>query len=268
MDKSRWNFTSNNRGVKKLKDSEVMSSPPSSNEKFLRDKDKISVIIVAAGKGTRMNHSLPKQYLPLEGKPILAHTLINLSKIPAVDSITLVVSEDRIDWCKKKIIDKFNIKKVEKIIAGGETRGESVVNGLQSLDKKTQIVAIHDGVRPFITASVFNNIIKHIGKFGAVICAIPVRDTLKNVNEKNEVKSTQDRKGLWLVQTPQVFRYSLIMQAYKKASEEGFQTTDDAGVVEKLPHTVKIVEGSSFNVKITTPEDLILAEAIFEIGNW
>jgi len=249
---------------------------------------KTSVIVAAAGKGTRMNfhtknfparqdlagggvgmnHSLPKQYLPLEGKPILAHTLINLSKISSVDSITLVVSEDRIDWCREKIIEKFNVKKIDKIIAGGETRGKSVRNGLESLDKQTEIVAIHDGVRPFITAPLFNNIIKRTEEYGAVVCAIPLRDTLKNVNEKNEVKSTQDRKGLWLVQTPQIFKYSLIMQAYKKALEEGFQATDDAGVVERLPHSVKIVEGSSFNVKITTPEDLILAEAIFEIGNW
>ena len=241
------------------------------------DKGQTAVIIAAAGKGTRMNphtknfgvgmnHSLPKQYLPLEGKPILAHTLINLSKIPAVDSITLVVSEDRIDWCKEKIIDKFNIKKVINIIAGGETRGKSVMNGLKSLDKQTETVAIHDGVRPFITASLFSNIIKHIEEVGAVICAIPLRDTLKNVNEKNEVTSTHDRKGLWLVQTPQIFRYSLIMQAYKKALEDGFQATDDAGVVERLPHPVKIVEGSPFNIKITTPEDLVLAEAIYEIA--
>lgn len=231
-------------------------------------KNSVSVVVPAAGKGTRMNHSLPKQYLPLEGRPILAHTLINLSKIPIVDSMTLVVSEDRIQWCRENIIDKFDIKKVDKVVSGGETRGESVRNGLENLDKKTKIVAIHDGVRPFITESVFDNIIKNTEKFGAVICAIPLRDTLKKVNEKNEVSSTQDRKGLWLVQTPQAFQYSLIMEAYKKAAADGFQATDDAGIVENLPHPVKIVEGSSFNIKITTPEDLILAEAIFEVGNW
>lgn len=260
-------FPPNNMEAKKLKNLEVMNSP-SSSEKFLRGKDKTAVIIAAAGRGARMNHSTPKQYLPLEGKPILAHTLINLSKIPAVDSITLVVSEDRIQWCRENIINKFDIKKVDKIISGGETRGGSVRNGLESLDENTKIVAIHDGVRPFITASLFDNIIKNTVEFGAVVCAIPLRDTLKNVNEKNEVSSTQDRKGLWLVQTPQAFIYSLIVEAYKKAAADGFQATDDAGVVERLPHTVKIVEGSSFNIKITTPEDLILAEAIFEVGNW
>ncbi len=231
-------------------------------------KEKTAVIIAAAGKGRRMNHSLPKQYLPLEGKPILAHTLINLSKIETVNSMTLVVSEDRIDWCKEKIIGKFNIKKVDRIISGGNTRSESVKNGLESLNKNTKIVAIHDGVRPFITTSIFNNIIKHTKEFGAAVCAIPLRDTLKNVSGKSDIVSTQDRKGLWLVQTPQVFKYSLIMEAYKKAEEDGVQATDDAGLVERLPHPVKIVEGSSFNIKITTPEDLILAEAIWEIGNW
>jgi 2-C-methyl-D-erythritol 4-phosphate cytidylyltransferase len=227
--------------------------------------EKTAVIIAAAGKGTRMNHSLPKQYLPLEGKPILAHTLINLSNIPEVDSITLVVSQDRVQWCKEALVDKFNIKKVEAIIEGGETRGESVLKGLNSLDKETTIVAIHDGVRPFITALLFNNIIKQTKEFGAAICAIPVRDTLKNVDKKMKIKSTHDRNGLWLVQTPQAFHYSLILEAYKKAKAESFQATDDAGIVERLPHPVKIVEGSPLNIKITTPEDLVLAEAIYEI---
>ncbi len=229
------------------------------------DNEKTSVIIVAAGKGTRMNHTLPKQYLPLEGKPILAHTLINLSKISEVDSITLVVSEDRIQWCKEEIINKFNIKKVDGVIGGGETRGESVLNGLKSLDKETTIVAIHDGVRPFITESLFNNIINQTKEFGAAICAVQLRDTLKNATPKMEVKSTYDRNGLWLIQTPQIFRYPLILKAYEKAIKDSFQATDDAGLVERLPHPVKIVEGSPFNIKITTPEDLVLAEAIYEI---
>jgi len=224
-----------------------------------------SVVVVAAGKGARMNHSLPKQYLPLEGKPILAHTLVNLSKISAVDSIVLVVSKDRLDWCRQKIIEKFDIKKVDKIVAGGKTRTESVRKGLNSLDENTEIAAIHDGVRPFITQSLFDNIIKYVKQSGAAICAVPLRDTLKTADEQNRVQSTQERKGLWLVQTPQIFKYSLIMKAYKKAEEGSLQATDDAGIVENLPHPVKIVEGSPLNIKITTPEDLVLAEAIYEI---
>ena len=226
---------------------------------------KTSVIVAAAGKGERMNHFLPKQYLPLEGRPILAHTLINLSNIAEVDSITLVVSEDRIQWCREKIIDKFGIKKIKDIIVGGETRTDSVMNGLKSLDKDTAIVAVHDGVRPFVSASLFNSIIKKTREFDAVICAVPVRDTIKNADEKMSVESTHDRNSLWLVQTPQAFSYPLIMKAYEKASKEGLQATDDAGIVEKLPHRVKIVEGSPLNIKITTPEDLVLAEAIYEI---
>ncbi len=229
---------------------------------------KTAVIIVAAGRGIRMNHALPKQYLPLEGKPILAHTLLNLAKIPGVDSITLVVSEDRIQWCKETIVNKYNIKKVKKLIAGGNTRGESVLNGLGSLDSQIEIVAIHDGVRPFVEKSIFSHVVEQAKKFGAAICAIPLRDTLKTIDKKNEVKSTHNRDGLWIVQTPQAFRYSLILEAYEKAMKDGFQATDDAAIVERLPHPVKIVEGSLFNIKITTPEDLILAEAIWEIGNW
>ncbi len=226
---------------------------------------KTAVIIVAAGKGTRMNHTLPKQYLPLEGKPILAHTLLNLAKIPEVDCITLVVSEDRINWCKETIINKYNIKKVEKVIDGGKTRGESVMNGLRSLDKETTIVAIHDGVRPFVEKSIFNHVVEQAKKFGAAICAIPLKDTLKTIGKENEVESTCNRDGFWLVQTPQAFRYALILKAYEKAIEDGFQATDDAAIVERLPHPVKIVEGSPLNIKITTPQDLVLAEAIYEI---
>ena len=226
---------------------------------------KTAVIVVAAGRGTRMNHAVPKQFLPLEGKPILAHTLLNLAKIPEVDSITLVVNEDRIQWCKETIVNKYNIKKVEGIIGGGSTRGKSVLNGLMSLDKQTEIVAIHDGVRPFVGESLFKNIIKQAEEFGAAICAIPLRDTLKKIDKENEVKSTYDREGFWLVQTPQAFRYSLILKAYEKAEKDGFQATDDAAIVERLPHPVKIVEGSPLNIKITTPEDLVLAEAIYEI---
>lgn len=267
MNNPRWNSSPTNIGVKKLKDSEFITTM-SSSEEFLRGKGKTAVIVVAAGRGARMNHTLPKQFLPLEGKPMLAHTLLNLVKISEVDSITLVVSEDRIQWCQEEIVNKYNIKKVKKVIGGGNTRSESVLNGLKSLDKQTSIVTIHDGVRPFVGESLFSNIIKHAEKFGAAICAIPLRDTLKKIDKKNEVKSTYDRDGLWLVQTPQAFHYSLILKAYEKATKDGFKATDDAAIVERLPHPVKIVEGSLFNIKITTPEDLILAEAIFEIGNW
>jgi 2-C-methyl-D-erythritol 4-phosphate cytidylyltransferase len=228
------------------------------------NKDKIAAIIVAAGKGIRMNHSLPKQYLPLEGKPILAHTLLNLAQIPEINTINLVVSKDRIQWCKEKIIKRYDIKKVRKIVGGGKTRSDSVLNGLKNLDSQTEIVAIHDGVRPFLEESTFRNLVNQAKKFGAAICAIPLRDTLKKVN-KNEVKSTEDRDGLWLVQTPQVFRYSVILDAYKKAKRDDLKATDDAAIVERLPHPVKIVEGSPLNIKITTPQDLVLAEAIYEI---
>lgn len=232
------------------------------NEKFSRGKDKVSVIVVAAGKGLRMNHSLPKQYLPLEGKPILAHTLLNLSQIPEIDDIVLVVSTDRIQWCREQIIEKNNLKKVEKVVSGGKTRGDSVLRGLKNLKEKGGIVSIHDGVRPFVEKHTFAHVVEQAKKFGAAICAVPLRDTLKKAS-KEKVISTESRDGLWLVQTPQAFRYSVILKAYQKAKD--LQATDDAALVEKLPHPVKIVEGSTLNIKITTPQDLVLAEAIYEI---
>jgi len=232
------------------------------------NEDKVTVIVPAAGKGIRMNHSLPKQFLPIGGKPILAHTLLNLNRIPDVDSIIVVVNEGRIRWCREKVVNRFGIEKVKKVIKGGSTRQQSVSNGLKSLEESTRIVVIHDGARPFITVDILRRVVDKAKRYGAAICAIPVQDTLKKVADNTQVESTSNRNSLWLVQTPQAFLSSLLLKAYEKALTDGYEGTDDSAVVERLPHPVKIVEGSPLNIKVTTPQDLILAEAILERGEW
>lgn len=232
------------------------------------NEDKVTVIVPAAGKGIRMNHSLPKQFLPIGGKPILAHTLLNLNRIPDVDSIIVVVNEGRIRWCREEVVNRFGIEKVKKVIKGGSTRQQSVSNGLKSLEESTRIVVIHDGARPFITVDILRRVVDKAKRYGAAICAIPVQDTLKKVADNTQVESTSNRNSLWLVQTPQAFLSSLLLKAYEKALTDGYEGTDDSAVVERLPHPVKIVEGSPLNIKVTTPQDLILAEAILERGEW
>jgi len=215
-----------------------------------------------------MERTLPKQFLPLEGKPILARTLLNLSQFPPVNSLILAVPKEQVKYCQKNIVDRYSISKVEKIVAGGASRQESVYSGLKSIKEKEGLVAVHDGVRPFLRESIFEEVVEAGEKFGAAIVAVPLRDTLKEANDKGEVYSTKSRDGLWLVQTPQVFNLSLLRKAYAEGKKKGLEVSDDASLVENLGHPVKIVQGSLMNIKITTPDDLFLAEAILEMGEW
>ena len=228
----------------------------------------VTVIVPAAGSGERMNRSVPKQFLPLEGKPILAHTLLHLNQFAYVDSIVLAVNKKDIEYCKENIVDRYSISKVEKIVAGGAIRQESVYRALKSIKEEEGIVAVHDGVRPFLRESIFEEVVEAGRKIGAAIVAIPSRDTLKKVDDKGHVHSTKSRDGLWLVQTPQVFHLSLLRESYEEGRKRKLEVTDDASLVEMLGRPVKVVQGSLLNIKITTPEDLLLAEAILEMGEW
>ncbi|HZX21659.1 MAG TPA: 2-C-methyl-D-erythritol 4-phosphate cytidylyltransferase [Clostridia bacterium] len=223
---------------------------------------KTSAIIVAAGKGKRMGEGYNKQYIPLAGKPIVAHTIEVFENVDSIDEIVLVVGKGETDLAKKDIIHKYNFKKVVKIIEGGTKRQDSVYNGLKEIDADCNIVLVHDGARPFITGNIIEKSIKTAGDVGACVVAVRVKDTVKVVNKNMEVDYTPDRDILWAVQTPQVFEYKLLLEAYKKLRADNIKVTDDAMLVEKLGHTVKIIEGSYENIKITTPEDLILGEGI------
>lgn len=234
---------------------------------------KTDAVIVSAGKGLRFMEGKSirpdhgkKQFTFLGGKPILAHTLEKFETCPLVRSIYLVVGQEDMDYCLKEIIEKNKFQKVSKIIPGGKRRQESVKNGIDALPKDTDIVAIHDGVRPFVTKAMLEDSIHSAGRYGAVILAMPVKETIKISNSDGTVLKTLDRESLWQIQTPQTFQVNVIREAYYRATEDGFIGTDDASLVERLGVKVHILPGSYTNIKITTPEDLLLANLFLEMN--
>ncbi|TDT51256.1 2-C-methyl-D-erythritol 4-phosphate cytidylyltransferase [Fonticella tunisiensis] len=222
----------------------------------------ISAVVVAGGKGKRIGRDISKQYIKINEKEILAWTLEVFEKSSEIDEIVLVVPGDDIEFCRKAIVDKYRFAKVRSIVAGGEERQYSVFNGLLSCSGKTEIVVIHDGVRPFINEGLIKRTIEESREFGACAAAVPVKDTIKVVDDKKFIISTPDRKILYAVQTPQTFRYDLILRAHREAMEKNVLSTDDTALVENIGYKVKLTHGDYFNIKITTPEDLIFAEAI------
>lgn len=219
-------------------------------------------IILAAGRGTRMNQTINKMYLPLKGKPIIAHTLEAFYSLDIVQGITLVVSPGEEELMREKVLDIYPPKKPIKLVQGGAERQHSVYNGLKELPSDTQLVAIHDGARPLITPQVIERSFEVAKRWGAAVAGMPVKDTIKVVDSNGRVKDTPDRSYLWLVQTPQTFRYSLIMEAHKRAIEDNFLATDDSALVERLGKEVYMIEGGYENLKVTTPEDIAIAEEI------
>jgi 2-C-methyl-D-erythritol 4-phosphate cytidylyltransferase len=227
---------------------------------------KADAVIVSAGKGLRFMEGKKKQFHFLGGKPILAHTLDKFEACPLIRSIRLVVGREDMDYCLKEIVEKYKFQKVAKIVPGGKRRQESVKNGINALPKDGDIVAIHDGVRPFITRAMIEDSIHSAVRYGAVVLAMPVKETIKVSNLDGTVLKTLDRESLWQIQTPQTFQVNVIKEAYYRATEDGFIGTDDASLVERLGVKVHILPGSYTNIKITTPEDLLLANLLFKMN--
>ncbi len=224
---------------------------------------KTVAIIVAGGLGTRIKGDLPKQFMRLGDRPILAHTVQKFEACDLIDEIILVVPEDYLGHCSQAIVDKFNFKKATKIVSGGKERQDSVYSGLTACPGNTSIVAIHDAVRPFISIEKISESVNLCREKKAVILAVQPKDTVKR-GEGDSVVTTLDRAKLWLTQTPQVFEYKLILQAYEKAQEDGFVGTDDSVLVERLGSEVVILEGDYENIKITTAQDLATAERLID----
>ena len=226
---------------------------------------KADAIIVSAGKGQRFMEGKKKQFYLLADKPILAHTLDQFETCPLVRSTLLVVSEEDMDYTLKEIVEKYKYRKIAQIVPGGKRRQDSVKNGMDALAKVVDIVMIHDGVRPFVTRAMIEDSIHSAERFGAVVVAMPVKDTIKMSNPDGTVLKTLDRESLWQTQTPQTFQAKVIREAYTKATEDDFVGTDDASLVERLGVKVHILPGSYTNIKITTPEDLILAHLFLKM---
>lgn len=231
-------------------------------------KAKIYAIIVAAGKGLRMQDSIRKQYMELDGKPILAYTLMTFNRCEQIDQIVVALPAEDIEFCRREILPAAHMEKETDLVIGGARRQDSVYNGLNAIESNDGIVLIHDGVRPFVRQKHLQTCIKIAHKHRACILGIPVFDTVKQVNAKNEIVQTRQRDTLWLAQTPQAFQLKLIKEAHAAAKREGFSGTDDASLVERLGAAVKIIPGNRSNIKITHPEDLKLARALLQTSGF
>jgi 2-C-methyl-D-erythritol 4-phosphate cytidylyltransferase len=227
----------------------------------------VSAVIVAAGRGVRMQCDTRKQYLQVAGRPVLVHTLLKFDVCPLIDHICLVVPDDDLDFCRHRLLAGGPIKKTVQFVAGGRHRQQSVYNGLKSLDHKNGLVAIHDGVRPLVDPLLITACIRAAETSGACAPGIPAYDTIKRVSGEGTIAGTMERKGLWLIQTPQVFRYAIITEAHDRALRDGYVGTDDASLVERLGFPVALISGSKSNIKVTTAEDLAMTAALLRAAD-
>lgn len=218
----------------------------------------VSAIVLAGGRGKRMGAIQSKQYINLNGKPILYYTLKQFIKNELIDKIILVVPKDEMEYCKKKVLEKYQLK-VDKIVFGGNERQDSVYNALSELEDST-IVLIHDGARPFVSQRIINDAVKYAKVHNAAAPGVMPKDTIKIKGDDNFSISTLDRSRAVAIQTPQAFDFNLIYECHKKIKESGTLVTDDTMVAELFGNKVYIYDGEYTNIKITTPEDLILAE--------
>ena len=228
---------------------------------------KTTAIVLAAGQGKRMGSDVAKQFLLLDEKPVLYYSLKNFEE-SSVDEIILVTGEDMREYCKEHIVEKYHFKKVKKIVAGGKERYHSVACGLFATDTDCDYVFIHDGARPFATSSIIERGMEAVQKYKACVIGMPVKDTIKISDADGFGVSTPKRSRVWMIQTPQIFEFQLIKDAYEKLLQneeqlikDGIAVTDDAMVAELFTNQkVKFVEGSYQNIKLTTPEDLEIAQ--------
>lgn len=220
----------------------------------------ISVVIPSAGLGKRIG--LKKQYYLLNKKPILAYTLSIFQNNPLVSEIILTVPKDDIQFSTNNIVAKYKFDKVQNIVAGGKTRQISVHNGIKACDPKTDYILIHDAVRPFFDIKLIAKLVNEVKKYKAVVTALPARDTIKIVSSNKIILNTPPRKDIFQAQTPQIFSHDLINKAFQKALKDKFTGTDDSSLVERMGRKVKIFTGNEENIKITTPNDLAIAEIL------
>jgi 2-C-methyl-D-erythritol 4-phosphate cytidylyltransferase len=229
-----------------------------------RSRPKVFAIIPAAGSGTRIGGEIKKQFLPLKGKPIIVHTLQQFEHCSDIDEVAMAIPESAMSDMEA-IIARYRLHKVSKMMMGGKKRQDSVYNVLNRLTlKDSDIVLVHDGVRPFIETKRITHLLKVCKEYDAAVLAIQPKDTIRRSTGGGFFDQTLDRTALWLVQTPQAFRAKLLVKAFEKARKDKFYSTDEAALVERLGVKVRIVEGNYDNIKITTPEDLELGALILD----
>ncbi len=234
-------------------------------------QERNTAIVLAAGQGKRMHSKIQKQFLEIDHRPVLYYSLECFQKSPLIQEIILVTGEEMISYCKREIVERYHFTKVTKVIAGGKERYDSVYQGLLACED-CDYVFIHDGARPFITEEILERGIFGVQETGACAVGMPSKDTIKIADENGYIASTPKRSLVWQIQTPQVFDAELIVSAYREVIEreqellsQGVQITDDAMVVEYVcEHPVKLVQGSYENMKLTTPDDLEVAEAFLQ----
>lgn len=242
------------------------------SDKMTGRKNKTAAVVLAAGSGRRMGSSTKKQYMLLDGRPIIYYSLEAFERSPLIDTVILVTGKDEIEYCRREIKEKFSFDKIKEITAGGAERYDSVYMGLCSCPTDTDIVFIHDGARPFVTEDMIARAYEDACTFGACTVGIKTKDTVRIADSCGTAAVTPDRDRVWQIQTPQVFDFAAASDSYKKLEEnkksleeQGVKITDDAMVVEMYtgvkPH---MTEGAYCNIKITTPEDLIFGEALIK----
>jgi len=224
----------------------------------------VNVVIVAAGKGTRLQSGLPKPFLSVAGSPILVHTLRRFAPIEAVRSVVVVVAAEREALCQEVLHTHGPWPQPMTIVHGGAERQDSVRNGLAALETQCEIVVIHDAARPFISVEAIQRSIDAAAEAGSAVVATPVRDTIKRADAQHTIRETVSRHDLWLAQTPQTFQVGVIRAAHRWAQQRDIAGTDDATLVEQMGQPVRIVPGDALNFKITTPDDLALAQAVLQ----
>lgn len=226
--------------------------------------DNLRVVVAAAGAGSRMGSRINKQYLLLNNRPVLAYSLDIFEQFDAVDEIIIVARESELSYCEQEIVKKYNYRKVSRVIAGGPERQDSVWAGLSHLDDQTAYVAVHDGARPLLSLDLLQALYQEAQRWGAAIPGVIARDTLKMIDRDSFVSHTLDRSSVVAVQTPQIFQFQELKRAYQEAFYDDFRATDDASLFERYIGRVKVVAGQYDNLKITTPEDIIIAESLLK----
>lgn len=222
---------------------------------------KTVAIIPAAGAGVRMGVERAKQFLEVEGSPLLALTLEKFQGCSGIDSIIVVVPPGEEAPCRREIVDRFHFTKVEKVVAGGERRQDSVRLGIEASGGQYGMILIHDGVRPLVSVGLIEQVLLAGAQHRAVATGLPAKETVKEIDSRGLVIRTYNREQVWMIQTPQAFRYEDIFRAHRQAFEEGWgEVTDDAHLAEKMGIPVKVIEGSEENIKVTTPHDLELVQ--------